>query len=283
MDNRLRLTKPRMHGPAVKRLQETLTRSGFASVKVDGIYGPETELAVKGYQNLLGIDADGVVDAGLWRCLDRPPEEFTGAADFADIQHKHEKPRWYAGERLFSTIHGVTLHQTGCEMPRDPMGWSRVNAHIGITREGCVVIINPSTDLIWHAQGLSKKTIGIEIEGNYRGLISDPKTLWMGGGGPHYLNPAMTAAAARLFEYLKNEFSLRDTKWSYVFAHRQSAKSRIADPGEEIWRVIGLAWINKLGGSDGGDGYSLGSGRPIPREWNGTSTVGYWCAKGGTR
>jgi hypothetical protein len=283
MDDRLKLTKPRMHGPAVKRLQETLERIGVDSVKVDGIFGPETESAVKHYQRLLGVDADGVVDSVLWGQLNVPPEEFTGAEDFADISPLHEKPRLYAGERPFSMIHGVTLHQTGCEMPRDPLGWRRVNAHIGITREGGVVIINTLTDFIWHAQGLSKKTIGIEVEGNYRGLIADPKTLWKGGGGPHNLNPAMTAAAARLFEYLKNEFRSHDVRWSYVFAHRQSAKSRIADPGEEIWQAIGMAWINKLVGSDGSDGYSLGSGRPIPREWNGTSTVGYWCAKGGTR
>lgn len=47
-------------GPEVKILQEQLNKIGV-SCDVDGIYGPNTEKAVKTFQTASGIDADGIV------------------------------------------------------------------------------------------------------------------------------------------------------------------------------------------------------------------------------
>lgn len=60
-------------GPVVEKLQNALNggRGDFAPqsnpvLAIDGIYGPRTALAVKGTQQLGGIEADGVVGLQTW-------------------------------------------------------------------------------------------------------------------------------------------------------------------------------------------------------------------------
>jgi peptidoglycan hydrolase-like protein with peptidoglycan-binding domain len=47
-------------GERVRELQEKLTSAGFSTKGVDGIYGRDTELAVRGYQQANGLPVDGV-------------------------------------------------------------------------------------------------------------------------------------------------------------------------------------------------------------------------------
>jgi peptidoglycan hydrolase-like protein with peptidoglycan-binding domain len=56
-------------GPAVRRLQRALRRTPNLGLKVDGIFGPEVEAAVKNFQQGAGLLANGVVDAATWNCL----------------------------------------------------------------------------------------------------------------------------------------------------------------------------------------------------------------------
>ena len=139
-----------------------------------------------------------------------------------------------------------------------------------------LIIVNDPTDWIWHAQGLSRNTIGIEIEGNYCGIEGDLQTLWKGGGGPHHLNPQMIQAIGKAFEWLTNQFEQNDKLWKGVYAHRQSKNTRIADPGEEIWKTVALPWMTVLGAYDGGPECKFGTGRPIPTEWDSNRTAKYW-------
>jgi peptidoglycan hydrolase-like protein with peptidoglycan-binding domain len=48
-------------GPAVKKLQEALVALGVNPGKVDGIFGPKTEAAVKRFQKKVGGVPDGIV------------------------------------------------------------------------------------------------------------------------------------------------------------------------------------------------------------------------------
>ena len=57
-------------GQEVKDLQEALNTLGFASGKVDGIFGAATERAVKEFQSSVGIDADGIVGPITWLNID---------------------------------------------------------------------------------------------------------------------------------------------------------------------------------------------------------------------
>lgn len=52
-------TNSLMHGDDVAGLQSRLTEMGFNAGRVDGIYGPRTEAAVKDFQRSVGIAVDG--------------------------------------------------------------------------------------------------------------------------------------------------------------------------------------------------------------------------------
>jgi peptidoglycan hydrolase-like protein with peptidoglycan-binding domain len=59
-------------GQAVKDLQEALNEGGIGgfSVAVDGIFGKKTEDLVKVYQEVFGVDVDGIVGPVTWRFID---------------------------------------------------------------------------------------------------------------------------------------------------------------------------------------------------------------------
>ena len=88
-------------------------------------------------------------------------------------------------------------------------------------------------------------------------------------------------AFRRLFVWLHVCFTSQDKLWLFVFAHRQSKDTRIADPGEEIWKKVAIPWMNNLGIYDRScvkhdKEYKLGSGRPIPKEWDSNRKAKYW-------
>ena len=61
-------------GNSVKALQELLNKSG-ANLKVDGIYGPATEAAVRKYQKDNGYQQNGQVGTTLFGIMDLPTPE----------------------------------------------------------------------------------------------------------------------------------------------------------------------------------------------------------------
>lgn len=282
----LKLNRPMMHGPAVVRLQELLDKLGYGDAAIDGIFGPDTQEAVLDFQDDMGLKQDGIVGRKTWWELRNNPCHYdnrqgTKIGALVDRRDLHPNPRLYKCKRTWSQINGVTLHQTGCEMPERPSGWDRLNAHIGITQEGVAILVNDPTDFIWHAQGLSQTTIGIEIEGNYCGVDGDMETLWRGGGGPHHLNPDMLEALRVVRLWLIDLFVYNHQDWSFVFAHRQAKNTRIADPGEEIWKQVGIPWINQIPGVTAGPNtFYKGTGRPIPYEWDDRYIADYNCAPG---
>lgn len=268
--NILKLTKPMMYGPAVMRIQE------FLDVTVqDGIFGRKTEQAVKKYQKNNGLVVDGIVGpktlAAIKGKLVKDP------FGIVDIRGTHPRPKNYARKRKWVSIVGVTLHQTGCNMPSDPLNCGRLNAHYLVLRSGITVWVNDETDFIWHAQGLSSKTVGIEFEGNFYGVSGDPSTLWKGGGPGVRLNREQLIASRILFDHLYLQFQKNSAQWTRINGHRQSSNTRVADPGSDIWKQVALPWASKLGlkNADGGDSFKLGSGSPIPKPWDSRRTTRY--------
>jgi peptidoglycan hydrolase-like protein with peptidoglycan-binding domain len=57
----LRLTKPPQSGTAVRRLQRRLAALGFEPGEIDGVFGRQTDKAVRAFQRSEGLDVDGVV------------------------------------------------------------------------------------------------------------------------------------------------------------------------------------------------------------------------------
>lgn len=58
-----------MRGSAVARLQERLRATGFFNGAIDGIFGAQTEMAVKAAQRSFRLDPDGVVGPATWAAL----------------------------------------------------------------------------------------------------------------------------------------------------------------------------------------------------------------------
>ncbi|MEA3225047.1 MAG: peptidoglycan-binding protein [Planctomycetota bacterium] len=281
----LKLKRPMMHGPAVVRLQELADMLGFDRGPNDGIFGPDTEDAVEGVQGKLGLKVDGICGPITWKAMRKEadggvvrmrPPGLPVISDLYDRRGKHPHPRLYKKERDPEVIDAIVLHQCGCKMPSTAKGWDRLNAHIGITRDGDVILVNGFEDWIWHAQGLSQRSIGIEIAGNFPGLMGNDRTLWRGGGGPHTLTQGQVVGLLKAYDFIEDETERLGIKIEHVFAHRQSKDTRMADPGEEIWKKVGQIWQGLFVADDGGDSYSVGSGRRIPREWDSRRTSRYW-------
>jgi peptidoglycan hydrolase-like protein with peptidoglycan-binding domain len=61
-------------GDAVRGVQEefqfrNLSGDPNQGVQIDGIFGPETDAAVRGFQQALGVSVDGIVGPITWRAL----------------------------------------------------------------------------------------------------------------------------------------------------------------------------------------------------------------------
>ncbi|HMC62098.1 MAG TPA: peptidoglycan-binding domain-containing protein, partial [Candidatus Solibacter sp.] len=62
---------PAATGPRVVRAQILLDRARFSPGEIDGVYGDDFGIAVKGYQENHGLQPTGTIDAEMWRLLDR--------------------------------------------------------------------------------------------------------------------------------------------------------------------------------------------------------------------
>lgn len=56
-------------GPEVRELQQRLVKVG-ATIKIDGVFGPLTEGAVRAFQLDRGLDVDGIAGGDTWTALD---------------------------------------------------------------------------------------------------------------------------------------------------------------------------------------------------------------------
>ena len=56
-------------GPQVELLQLALTRAGFSPGQTDGLFGPQTDDAVRRFQRANGLSADGVAGRATWHAL----------------------------------------------------------------------------------------------------------------------------------------------------------------------------------------------------------------------
>lgn len=65
----LKLKDPPMSGANVREIQKQLKRLGFYSGKIDGIYGPETYISVKNFQESYGLESDGIIGLRTLECI----------------------------------------------------------------------------------------------------------------------------------------------------------------------------------------------------------------------
>jgi N-acetylmuramoyl-L-alanine amidase len=69
-----------MRGDDVTTLQQRLTEMGFDCGRIDGIYGPLTESAIREFQKQVGLSADGIAGVGTYKALIRLTGTVKGGA-----------------------------------------------------------------------------------------------------------------------------------------------------------------------------------------------------------
>lgn len=69
-DRLLYLRSPFFHGKDVEELQHWLNRLGFSTDKIDGVFGPRTEQAVRDFQKSTGEVSDGIVGPSTLRAFE---------------------------------------------------------------------------------------------------------------------------------------------------------------------------------------------------------------------
>jgi len=65
----LRLVSPYMRGDDIRQVQDALAMAGMSPGPIDGIYGPNTQKAVKAFQAANGLGVDGIVGPDTTRAL----------------------------------------------------------------------------------------------------------------------------------------------------------------------------------------------------------------------
>ena len=169
-----------------------------------------------------------------------------------------EAPESKRSKRI-APVDAVVLHQMSFSRGNDLLRYKKVTSHFVIAPNGAVGQLHPVNARLSSSHGFNGRSVAIEFAGN---LQSAKKRWWRPDEfGRDYLSPAQVESGRRLLRHL-HTLGVR-----YVFAHRQSFADRQNDPGPEIWSKVGEWAIAELGMSDGGPGYFIDTGYPIPNEW----------------
>lgn len=267
-------------GAAVISLQKQLIALDYPLPRwgADGDLGNETLGAVARFlvdhgDGYLDADPDTVSDPELARVQ----QVYDAAAwpvpvpgvTFYDLRRDSD-PKNIHGRRAWTAITGITLHQTACDFGHERASrWNTLWAHVGASREGNVYWVHDFEHLVWHGNGFNGATVGLECEGNYAGITGDRSTAWQPRAGELMVpTSALVKAAQDAIRWIFATVARHGGHLRNLYAHRQAAASRRADPGEELWQAVALPMLAELGLEDGGTGYKLGEGRPIPAAWD---------------
>ena len=87
-----------VHGDDVAQLQRRLIELGFIISRVDGIYGPQTERAVRDFQKNVGLNHDGICGPDVFRALERLSRTVAGGSQ----EHLRELLTWDPSHRARS-------------------------------------------------------------------------------------------------------------------------------------------------------------------------------------
>ena len=266
---------------AVRTFQE---RQGLP---LTGRIGPKTEAALKGAcpQPEAGAplpERGDELEFELRRPRTPPRERSYGWAQSEELGQKEEKffggswgtfikPRIEdrtaftpkdrrKGVRDIKKVYALVLHQMAFNRGNDPKRYDTVIAHFAILPNGKITQLHPENALLWASNGFNAGSVAVEFAGNF------PNTkgkCWDAGQyGCHKLTPEQIEAGRYLVEYLIKKIGL-----THILAHRQSYVTRENDPGPDIWYNIGQWAVEKHGLKDGGPGFKIGSGNPIPDAW----------------
>jgi hypothetical protein len=176
----------------------------------------------------------------------------------------------YVRSRDPRQVNSVVLHQMGFSRGNDFRDYIGVTAHYVILPDGKIYQLYGHDVRLPASDDFNATSVAVEFAGNMpsRPLSSDPDRYWFPSGregSPIYMNHLTNAQAKSGRALLRH---LRDKGIHFVFGHSQSTAGRGNDPGPEVWGAVAEYGIRKLGMSDGGPNYAIGSGQPIRQSWH---------------
>jgi len=253
--------KPGDHGEAVSRLQQALRAAADPLPRYgsDGHFGGETSEALTKYCEGLGVSWSGgavpmmvlaqlgLADRSVPPAPAVQPRIYDLRLEAADPHPKARTSNGRTTKRDFAKIEGVVLHQTAAKFgqPRgDPteLGLARralrVACH-GMAFDGLFVLAAPLDWHIYHADGFNPTTLGLELDGNFPGLLGGPST---NSRPVTPMTDGLVASAREGLRALVEEGRKLGAPVRYIYAHRQADSWRRADPGEEAWQRIVLEY-----------------------------------------
>lgn len=157
------------------------------------------------------------------------------------------------------TIDAVVLHQTGFTRGLDPRRYLKVTAHFVVLADGSVLQLHPLEARLSASDDFNSRSVSVEFVGNFPSV--DGQWWRPSEFGADVVTVEQVEAGRELLRELKRN-GVR-----FVFAHRQSSVSRGNDPGPDLWAGVGQWAIERLEFSDGGPGFVIGQGHPIPDAW----------------
>lgn len=128
-----------VHGDDVAQLQRRLIELGFMISRVDGIYGPQTERAVREFQKNVGLNNDGICGPEVFRALERLSRTVAGGSQ----EHLRELLTW------------------------DP-------SHRARSVETCTIVLDPSdsTNLLHGQNELTEATVCWDVANRLEGRLA---------------------------------------------------------------------------------------------------------------
>lgn len=165
----------------------------------------------------------------------------------------------------------AVLHQMSFSRGDDPMRYRRVTAHYIVTPNGTIAQLHPVHARINAAHGFNRGGVSIEFAGNLPSepMSIDPDDYYKPDKfGADQLTVEQVKAGRWLLTYLRDHVhpSL-GFELTTVLAHRQSSGDRGNDPGPDVWSNVGQWAVDNMGLSDGGEDFSVGTGKPILASW----------------
>lgn len=179
-----------------------------------------------------------------------------------------------------STVTGITIHQTAVKFGTAPYQVAqaggderlslarrslRVACHVMSFHDGFIAWPNPLDWYVHHGNGFNAFELGIEIDGNYPGLIGG--VTWNRKSCTPVTDTLIQTARAGV-ELLVREGRRMGMPIEYIHAHRQSSITRRSDPGEAIWKHVVTEYAVPVLGLKTEPRRTIGKGRPIPLDWD---------------
>jgi V8-like Glu-specific endopeptidase len=211
------------------------------------------------------LELEAPIEQGRTHGSENPPPATSRIQDRTSFSPKDKRK----GVRDMKKVYALVLHQMAFSRGSHNNKYDSVTSHFAILPDGQILQLHPLNALLWASNGFNAGSVAVEFAGNF------PNTkgkCWSAAKfGCHRVTPQQIESGRYLVDHL-----IRTMGLTHILAHRQSSGTRENDPGPDLWYHVGQWAVENRGLKDGGSGFKVGSGNPIPDVWRN------WRRTGGT-